>query len=76
MPMKTAMILPILFLAASACAEPPNVKKPRAQMTDHERNTTIANSKLPGSQAVKRTMEMVDNQAKRIPRMDSATNDY
>ncbi|MEO5588897.1 MAG: hypothetical protein ABIS03_04865 [Gemmatimonadaceae bacterium] len=69
------MILSILFLAASACAEPPNVEKPRAAMSDRERNTTIANSNLPGAKAVKRTMEMADKQAGRIAEMDSTTND-
>ncbi len=54
-----------LVLLLAACADPPEIKKARADMTQRERDSTIANSILPGAGVVKRAMKTADAQAER-----------
>lgn len=60
-----------MLLALCACAEPPSVKKPRARMTQRERDSTIAESGLPGSAVVKKGLSISDAQARRAAELDS-----
>jgi hypothetical protein len=62
----------VLFLAG--CAEPAKVDKPRSQMTQRERDSTIAASGLPGSGVVKKGMHIADIEAKRAAMLDSVTS--
>lgn len=64
---------PVALLAV-ACAEPPAMDKPRAEMTQRERDSTIAASGLPGSSVVKKGMSMADAQARRAAMLDSVTD--
>ncbi|MEO8193736.1 MAG: hypothetical protein ABI681_07785 [Gemmatimonadales bacterium] len=64
-------IAPIL-VALAACAEPPNVGKPRDQMGQRERDSTIAASSLPGSGVVRKGLDMSDVGEKRAAMFDSA----
>lgn len=48
--------------------------KPRAEMTQRERDSTIAASGLPGSSVVKKGMSMADAQARRAAMLDSVTD--
>ena len=69
-------ISPVLILAIplfSACAEPAKVDKPRSAMTQRERDSTIAESGLPGSQVVKKGMHIADIEARRAAVLDSVT---
>ena len=63
----------ILFVL-TACAEPAKVEKPRSQMTQRERDSTIAISGLPGAAVVKKGMDMADAGAKRAAMLDSASS--
>ncbi len=69
--MRNIMLLALSSLLMVACAEPPNVGKPRAEMTQRERDSTIAESGLPGSGVVKRGMAIADLEAKRAAMRDS-----
>ncbi len=53
----------VLFL--TACADAPEIKKARADMTQRERDSTVANSMLPGAGVVKRAMKTADAHAER-----------
>ena len=72
--MRNIMLLAVTSLLMVACAEPPNVGKPRAEMTERERDSTIAESGLPGAGVVKRGMAMADAQAKHAAMLDSITD--
>ncbi len=69
------IIAPVV-LAIFACAEPPNVHKPRSEMTEREKDSIIAVSGLPGAGVVKKGMDMADAQAKRAAMLDSVTSGY
>ncbi|HEX6574619.1 MAG TPA: hypothetical protein VF042_06570 [Gemmatimonadaceae bacterium] len=62
------------LLVLSACAAEPEIDKPRSQMTQRERDSTIAESGLPGSGVVKKGLSMADGQAKRAAMIDSITD--
>jgi hypothetical protein len=64
---------PIAVLAV-ACAEPPAVDKPRDQMSQRERDSTIAASGLPGSSVVRKGMSIADAEARRQAILDSVTD--
>ena len=69
-------ISPVLILALplfSACVEPPKVDKPRSAMTQRERDSTIAESGLPGSQVVRKGMHIADIEARHAATLDSLT---
>ena len=72
--MKPSRILPGFLLILAACAEPAKVDKPRSQMTQRERDSTIAISRLPGAAVVKKGMNMADAGAKRAAMLDSASS--
>jgi hypothetical protein len=71
---KSLRFIALTVLLASACAEPPAVDKPRSQMTERERDSTIAESGLPGAGVVKRGLSMADAQARRAAMLDSVTS--
>ncbi len=70
--------LPVLIAAAlplfMACAEPPKVEKPRSEMSQRERDSTIAASGLPGAGVVKKGMHLADVEARRAAMLDSASS--
>ena len=55
----------LVALGATACAAPAKVDKPRSEMTEHERDSTIAISGLPGSGVVKKAMATSDAENRR-----------
>lgn len=59
-------------LVLSACAEPPQIDKPREEMSQRERDSTVALSGLPGSQVVKQALDASDSEAARMRELDSA----
>jgi len=61
------------LLLSTACAEPPEVEKPRSEMSQRERDSTIAASGLPGSGVVKKGMHIADIEAQRAAMLDSVT---
>ena len=65
----------VLALGAGACAAPGKVDKPRAQMTDREKDSAIAVSGLPGSGVVGKAMKMADQEAVRQAAFDSASKE-
>jgi len=68
---------PVLILAVPlliACAEPARVEKPRSQMTQRERDSTIAASGLPGSGVVRKGMAIADIEANHAAALDSASS--
>ena len=69
---KSVLSAAILAAALSACAaEPPPIAKRRSEMSQRERDSTIAASGLPGSSIVKKGMSMADREAKRAAALDS-----
>ncbi len=65
--------LVMVLIAVTACAAPPEVSKPRSQMSQRERDSALAESGLPGSQVVRKAMNMSDAQNKRAAAYDSAS---
>lgn len=63
------------LILAAACAEPPAMGKPRDQMTQRERDSTIAISGLPGSGVVKKGMAIADGGTRRSAMLDSVMKD-
>ncbi len=61
------------ILVFSGCAEPVDVDKPRSEMTQRERDSTIGISGLPGSGTVKQAMDISDSEARRAAALDSAS---
>jgi hypothetical protein len=69
----TRTLLAVAALIVSACAEPaPKFDKPRDQMTERERQETIANSGLPGSSVVRKGLIIADAENRRSAAVDSA----
>ena len=48
-------------------------REPAAEMTDRQRDSTLAHSKLPGAGAVGRAMEQADSAAARAARENAAS---
>lgn len=70
---RPSMWLPSLAVLLAACATEPEIQKPRSEMTQRERDSTIAASGLPGSGVVKRAMSIADAEARRAAAFDSAS---
>ena len=60
-------------LALTACAESPKIDKPREEMSQRERDSTVALSRLPGSQVVRQALDASDSEAARLRELDSAS---
>ena len=74
--MRTHLIrVAIIVLGAGACAAPVKFDKPRSEMTQRERDSTIAVSGLPGSGVVKKAMSMSDAQNKEAALLDSVSHE-
>lgn len=72
--MRMTPVLFVILPVFMACAAPAKVDKPRSQMTQRERDSTIAASGLPGSGVVKKGMHLADIEAKRAAMLDSITD--
>lgn len=73
--MRKTLLTAAAALALSACAEPvPTMEKTRDQMTERERQETIANSGLPGASVVKKGLAMADAENQRTAEIDSAAD--
>ena len=72
--MKCLAILIPSLLVLGGCAEEPKFDKPRSAMTQREKDSVIAESRLPGSGVVKKGLSIADGQARRAAMMDSITN--
>ena len=68
--MRARYLLPIL-IGLVACAEPPKFKKARADMTELEKDSAIAESGLPGAGVVKRGLSIAGVEAKQEAMLDS-----
>lgn len=64
-------MLAVFLTLLSACAEPSKVDKPRSRMSQRERDSTIAESGLPGSGVVKKGLSIADAEARRQAMLDS-----
>ena len=62
-----------LTLPLTACAESPKIDRPREEMSQRERDSTVALSRLPGSQVVKQALDASDSEAARVRALDSAS---
>ncbi len=64
--------LPLLAIPLmAACAESPRFDKPRAEMSQRERDSVIGASRLPGAGVVRKGMSMSDAQTTRAAMLDS-----
>lgn len=63
----------LIALGATACAAPAEFDKPRDQMTERERDSTIAASGLPGSGVVKKALSLSDVEARQTAAQESAS---
>ena len=61
------------LLALSACADAPEIDRPYAERSQRERDSIIANSKLPGAPLAKKAMAISDAQAKRMAELEEVT---
>lgn len=68
---RPSMWLPALAVLLAACAEAPEIRKPRSEMTQRERDSAVAESGLPGSGVVKRAMNISDAETRRAAAFDS-----
>ncbi len=66
--------LAVVTLCVTACAAPAKFDKARDQMTERERDSTIAISGLPGSGVVKKAMSISDIQTKETAAQESASS--
>jgi hypothetical protein len=66
-------LLAAALAGAAACAESPDIDKPRADMTQRERDSTVASSGLPGARVVGSAMQTADAEARRAAAFDSAS---
>ena len=64
-------MLSVFLTLLSACAEQSKVDKPRSRMSQRERDSTIAESGLPGSGVVKKGLSIADAEARRQAMLDS-----
>lgn len=69
-PRLRALAAVLAALALIGCAK--DESAPRANRTQREKDSIIANSKLPGARAVKRSMTSADSATARQLRLDSA----
>ena len=69
--MRNKRLITVFLTLLTACAEPSKVDKPRSQMTQRERDSTIAASGLPGSGVVKKGLSIADAESKRQAMFDS-----
>lgn len=69
--MRNPILIAAFLTILTACAEPPKVDKPRSQMTQRERDSTIAASGLPGAGVVKKGLSIADAESKRQAMLDS-----
>lgn len=69
--MRNSRLFAVILTLLSACAEPSKVDKPRSDMSQRERDSTIAASGLPGSGVVKKGLSIADAEAKRQATLDS-----
>lgn len=70
---RSRCLIAIMLAGAAACAESPDIDKPRAEMTQRERDSTLAISGLPGARAVGSAMQTADAEARRAAAFDSAS---
>ena len=64
----------VTLLVLTACAESPDIDKPRAAMSQRQRDSTVAISGLPGSQVVSQALRVSDSEAARVRALDSASS--
>ncbi len=62
----------MIVLSLAACAAPVKVDKPRAEMSQRERDSTIAGSGLPGAGVVRKAINMTDIQNRQSAMVESA----
>ena len=68
------MIIALGMLALSACAQS-EIEKPYAERTQRERDSVMANSRLPGAPLVKKAMALSDAQTKRMAELEEVTSE-
>lgn len=69
--MRSLRLFSVILTFLAACAEPPKFDKARSQMSQRERDSTIAASRLPGAGVVKKGLSIADAEAKRQAMFDS-----
>lgn len=62
-----------LTALASACASPDTAQNRRDTMTQRQRDSVLAQSKLPGAQGVGKALSAADSAKARQARLDSAS---
>jgi outer membrane biogenesis lipoprotein LolB len=62
----------VAVLTACSAKKTEQAREPAAQMTERQRDSTIARSKLPGAGVVGRAMEQADSAAARVARENRA----
>ena len=72
--MRNPSLFILILSVLTACAEPPKLDKPRSQMSQRERDSTIAASGLPGAGVVKKGMSIADAESRRQAMFDSVGN--
>ena len=71
--MRKTLVSSLLLLAALAACSGDEEPSARSKMTQRERDSTIAESNLPGSAVVRKAISMSDAQKERAATMDSAS---
>lgn len=66
----TSIGIALAVLALPACSK--DEPDPRANLTQREKDSILAGSRIPGARAVKRGMTSADSAAARQARLDSA----
>ena len=72
--MRWAVILTIPLFILVGCSEKQDKGKSRPRLSERQRDSTLAESKLPGAKAVGKAMTVADSASARAARLDSKTH--
>jgi hypothetical protein len=72
---KHLAVIAAVALCVSACAAPSKAHRSRAQMTQREKDSVVAESGLPGAGVVKKALSMSDAEARQQAELDSAAKE-
>jgi hypothetical protein len=68
---RDILVSGLLFLALAACTQQ-DTQQSSSTRTQHEKDSILAGSQIPGAKAVKKTMTVADSAAARQARIDTS----
>jgi hypothetical protein len=74
MPVRKTLVAALLLLLGAVSCAPRSGQASRAPLTEHQRDSVLARSSLPGASVVGRAMDVSDRAADRAAGMDAAAD--